>query len=101
MRRLCLVALCWFLGSATVLAQSAPVLQWKHDGVNVTRFEIVVDGGAPTNVGVPTPAGITYQAALPSTVVGPAAQKGQHAVIVRACNVTGCTASAVLIVVTL
>ena len=67
----------WLVGLALVVAlsvslhgQTAPRLYWDHDGVNVTRFEYVLDGGTEVNMGLPTPVGVTYSYPLPPLAVG-------------------------------
>ena len=63
-------------------------LAWDHDGVATDRYELVVDNGTPTDLGKPTPTGQTYDVAFPALT------PGQHTLIVRACNIAGCAASA-------
>ena len=81
------------------LAQPVPQILWEHDGVNVTRFECVVDGGTPVNLNLPTPVGSTYAVeveACPALLVN-----GTHTLIIQACNDTTCVAATVLTVVKL
>lgn len=68
---------------------------WTHDGQNVTRFEIVIDAGTPTDVGLPTPVRRQYSAPLPTLTAG------THSLVVRACNANTCTASVPITVVKL
>lgn len=75
-----LVAALWLWLAVALISQSAPRLQWTHDGVNTTRFEYVIDGGDPVSLGLPTPEGTTY------TVPLPAMAAGTHTLVVRACN---------------
>lgn len=63
-------------------------LCWDHDGVNLDRFELTVDGGTATNVGKPTPAGVMYCTPFPALT------PGTHVLVVSACNIAGCAASA-------
>lgn len=82
-----------------VWAQSAPVIEWQHDGVNVTRFECVVDGGTPSNLGLPTPT-VGWYASTLSNCTG-VMVAGAHSVIIQACNTAGCTPAAAITVVKL
>jgi hypothetical protein len=96
MRRTILMSLvaCLVLVSTLGLAQPpAPRVQWDHDGIDVTRFEIVIDTVNITDVGLPTPVGTTYTAALPALT------DGVHTLVVQACNASACTSSAALTVV--
>ena len=79
-----------FLFLASFASAQQPVagterLAWNHDGINVSRFELAVDGGAPVPVTV-TMAGADYTAPLPAMT------PGTHTLSVRACNVAGCSA---------
>ena len=96
----------WLIGPAFVLAlavgvwaQTAPVIEWQHDGANVDRFECVVDGGTPSDLGLPTPSGTTYNSTL-SNCTG-VMVNGTHSVVIQACNATGCSAAAAITVVKL
>ena len=80
-------------------AQTAPVIEWQHDGANVTRFECVVDGGTPSDLGLPTPSGTTYNSTL-SNCTG-VMTNGTHSVVIQACNAVSCTAAAAITVVKL
>jgi len=75
---------------STVASAQQPVagterLAWNHDGINVTRFELAVDGGAPAPVTV-TMAGVDYTAPLPALT------PGTHTLTLAACNIAGCSA---------
>jgi hypothetical protein len=62
-------------------------LAWDHDGLNVATWELVIDANAPVTV---TPTALAPgQWAIPF----PALTPGAHTLVVRACNVAGCTAS--------
>lgn len=80
-------------------AQTAPNIEWTHDGVNVTYFNCVVDGGTPTSLGLPTPSGTTYSTAL-SNCTGVMVD-GTHTLVIQACNAAGCSAAAAITVVKL
>ena len=89
MTRQLLAVVVWLLCLVAVAAQE-PIagterLAWDHDGINVSRFELSVDGGAPT-VLVVTQAGTEYRAPLPALT------PGTHTLAVTACNVAGCSA---------
>ena len=86
LRGLLIIGLAILVG-VPLWAQASPRVYWTHDGLNVTRFEIVIDDGTPTNVGLPTPVRAQYSAPLPTTTAG------SHSLVVRACNETQCTAS--------
>lgn len=86
------------IGAAEVMAQTpTPVpsptpasvrLAWDHDGINVDRFELVIDGGVPVSLGKLSPvSGQQYETPFPALTPGP------HAIVVRACNIAGCSAS--------
>lgn len=92
-----LVAVAW-LGVAHPLAQDAPTLEWQHDGVNVTEFKCQIDSGTLASLGLPTPSGTTYSAALSTCGT---IEKGQHLLYVYACNGTTCTAATAITVVKL
>ena len=84
-------------------AQTAPNIEWTHDGVNVTHFNCVVDGGTPTSLGLPTPSGspaTTYSTAL-SNCTG-VMVNGTHSVVIQACNSSDvCTPATAITVVKL
>ena len=63
-------------------------LCWDHDGANLDRFTLAVDAGTPSDVGKPAPTGQTY------CVPFPALTPGNHTLVVAACNIAGCSASA-------
>jgi hypothetical protein len=66
-------------------------LAWEHDGINTDRYELIVDGGAPTNLGKLQPVtGSTYEAPFPALT------PGTHVLLLQACNIAGCSASAPL-----
>ena len=97
MRRLLLVLL---LLPALVWAQPAPVIQWQHDGANVTSFKCVVDGTTPgSDLGLPSVVDGWYSSAL-SNCAG-VMVNGTHSVVIQACNATGCTDSLAITVVKL
>jgi len=83
--------------SVAAWAQPAPQLAWEHSGVEVQWFEIVVDDDTenPIDVGLPEPDGTTYAVAFPTLSVG------THRLVIRACNVTDCTAAPAITVVVL
>jgi hypothetical protein len=74
-------------------------LYFTHDGINTTRYQLVVDGGAPVVV-VPTT--VTNQALCPLkpcnlSVPLPALAVGVHTATIAACNSSSiCSTSAVL-----
>jgi hypothetical protein len=94
----CILACLFVSAAAEVGAQPVPVpsptpastrLAWDHDGVNTDRYELVVDGGAPVNLGKLVPvSGQQYETPFPALT------PGLHSLIVRACNISGCAASA-------
>jgi hypothetical protein len=94
---LLLVGLGW-LALAHPQAQTAPQLEWQHDGVNVTHFECWVDGALGGNLGKPTPVNTTYSALL--SACGTLAA-GQRQLVIYACSGTYCRASTVIYVVKL
>lgn len=87
------------LGLLLALALAAPAIEWTHDGVNVTYFNCVVDGGTPVSLGLPTPTGTTYSSAL-SNCTG-VMVNGTHSVVIQACNAGGCTPATAITVVKL
>lgn len=99
MRRLLVIAavVAVVLWPVAPAAQSAPSVYWTHDGESVSYFEIVVDGVTPgSNVGLPTPSGTSYSAALPTLTTG------VHTIAVRACNAAAqCAISTAMVVVKL
>lgn len=93
MRRL--ISLIVFACALMGWAYAAPTLAWEHDGANTIRFELIVDGGAAVDLGMPTPSGTTYGASLPTLA------PGAHTLELRACNGTFCSTTTTLIVVVL
>ena len=79
-------------------AQTAPVIEWQHDGVNVTEFKCQIDSGDSNTLGLPTPSGGWYSAALSTCGTLTA---GKHLVYIYACNAAGCTAATAITVVKL
>lgn len=95
-----LVALCLALALAVgAVAQTTPQVKWEHDGLNVTSFKCVVDGGAPTDLGLPTPTGTTYSTDI--TNCTGVMVNGQHSLVIQACNANGCTSATAITVVKL
>jgi hypothetical protein len=94
---LLLVGLGW-LALAHPQAQTAPTLEWQHDGLNVTEFKCQIDSGTLASLGLPTPSGTTYSAALSTCGT---IEKGQHLLYVYACNAAGCTVATAIYVVKL
>jgi len=80
-------------------AQTAPVIEWQHTGVGVSSFKCVVDGGMPSDLGLPTPSGGWYSSTL-SNCTG-VMVNGTHSVVIQACNTAGCTSATALTVVKL
>jgi hypothetical protein len=80
-------------------AQATPQIMFEHDGVNVTTFKCVVDGGAAVDLGLPTPTGTTYSVAI--TTCTPVMVNGSHSLVIQACNGTVCTSAAAITVVKL
>jgi hypothetical protein len=91
--------LAWLLIPAIGLAQATPKVYWEHDGLNVTSFQCVVDGGHPADLGLPTPSGTTYSAEIASCTG--VLVNGQHSLTIQACNEGGCTAATAMTVVKL
>ena len=88
------------LMTPTVMAQTMTgTLTFTHDGINTTRYQLVVDGGAPVVV-VPTT--VTNQALCGVkpcnlSVPLPALAVGVHTATIAACNSSSiCSTSAVL-----
>jgi hypothetical protein len=95
-----LVAVAWLL-AAHPQAQTAPTLEWQHDGLNVTEFKCQIDSGTLASLGLPTPTGdpaVIYSAALGTCGT---ISSGQHLLYVYACNGTTCTAASAIYVVKL
>lgn len=99
MRRLLVGLSVALLLAVGVWAQTAPQIQWQHDGVDVTYFNCVVDGTTTTSLGLPTPSDGWYSSAL-SNCTG-VMVNGTHSVVIQACNTTGCTSAAAITVVKL
>ena len=99
MRRWLIVGALLLALAVGVWAQTAPVIQWQHDGADVTRFECVVDGGTPSDLGLPTPVDGWYASTL-SNCTG-VMVNGAHRVVIQACNGAVCTPSAAITVVKL
>lgn len=97
MKRLLLLAL--LLLPALAWAQPTPKVYWEHDGANVTSFKCVVDGGTPSDLGLPTPSGTTYSTDI--TNCTGVMVNGQHSLVIQACNASGCTSAAAITVVKL
>lgn len=97
MKRWLMVLAC--LVPVALWAQATPQVKWEHDGLNVTRFECVVDGGTPTNLNLPTPTGTTYSVDITSCTG--VMTNGTHSLVIQACNATGCTAATAITVVKL
>lgn len=74
------------LSGGGIPVQGGSLVQWDHDGVNVTSFAVVVDS-TEYGVGLPTPSGTTYQARVPVTLTG------SHTVTVYAYNGSNYVAS--------
>ena len=81
------------------IAQPPARIAWDHDGLNVTTFKCVVDGGTPSDLGLPTPVGTTYTVSL-SLCVG-VMVSGTHSVLIQSCNATICVDSPAIVVVKL
>lgn len=90
------LALALAVGAA---AQTTPKVYWEHNGVNVTSFKCVIDGGTPTDLGLPTPSGTTYSTDI--TNCTGVMTNGQHSLVIQACNSVGCTNAATITVVKL
>lgn len=93
MKRLLLAALlCLFLpalahAQTDVTPGSNTKLAWDHDGVNVERFEIKVDGQVNSTIPFAFEQDGTYEAPFPALT------PGIHQLIVAACNIAGCADS--------
>ena len=98
MRRWLIAAALALALAVSVWAQTAPVIQWQHDGANVTEFKCQIDSGTLNTLGLPTPSGGWYSAALSTCGTLTA---GQHLLYIYACNATGCTTSVGISVVKL
>jgi hypothetical protein len=98
MRRL-LLAVCLALALAVGLwAQTTPLIEWQHDGVNVTEFKCQIDSGTLVSLGIPSKVGDYYSTTLSSCGTLTA---GQHLLYIYACNGDACTASVGITVVKL
>lgn len=62
-------------------------LTWDHDGVNVDRFELKVDGLVTTTIPFRFELDGSYDTPFPALT------PGVHQIIVSACNITGCAES--------
>ncbi len=88
------------IGAAEVVAQTqvpSPTpastrIAWDHDGANTDRYLLIVDGGAPTDLGKPTPTGQTYSTAFPALT------PGTHSLVICAENIAGRACAAPLTV---
>ena len=80
-------------------AQAVPKVYWEHDGLNVTSFKCVVDGGTPDDLGLPTPSGTTYSTDI--TNCTGVMVNGQHSLVIQACNASGCVSATAITVVKL
>ena len=97
-RRLLLLVL--LLLPALVWAQPTPKIYWEHDGANVTSFKCVVDGGTPSDLGLPTPSGTTYSTDI--TNCTGVMVNGTHSLVIQACNASDqCTPATAITVVKL
>ena len=81
------------------LAQPVPQIMFEHDGLNLTRFTCVVNGGTAVDLGLPTPTGTTYSVAI--TSCAPLLVNGAHSLVIQACNGTTCTPAVAITVVKL
>ena len=82
-----------------VWAQPVPKVYWEHDGLNITSFKCVVDGGAPSDLGLPTPSGTTYSTDI--TNCTGVMVNGTHSLVIQACNASGCVDATAITVVKL
>jgi hypothetical protein len=96
----------WMIAGALALAiavyayaQSTPQIMFEHDGVNLTSFKCVVDGGAAVDLGLPTPTGTTYSVNI--TACTPVMVNGTHSLVIQACNGSTCTDAVAITVVKL
>jgi hypothetical protein len=96
MRQVVSCILAWVVVAGVASAQT-PVpsptpattkLCWDHDGISVDRFEVTIDAGGAASVGKPVPVGVQYCVAFPALT------PGTHVLVVSACNLAGCAASA-------
>lgn len=81
-----------------VIGTSAPEFQWTHSGVDAAWFEVTESGTVVKDMGLPSPTtvgGTTYRSTLPTLAAG------AHSLVLRACNLSGCTAATAIIVVKL
>jgi hypothetical protein len=81
-----------------VWGQAAPLIEWQHDGVNVTSFTCQIDTGAQVSLGIPSKVDNYYSTALSGCGTITA---GVHQLYIYACHVTVCTPSAAITVVKL
>src|SRR5512139_1713663 len=80
-------------------SQPTPQIKWEHDGLNVTSFKCVVDGGTPIDLGLPTRSGTTYSTDI--TNCTGVMVNGTHSLVIQACNASGCTSATAITVVKL
>jgi hypothetical protein len=95
----------WLMAVALLLTlplmawtQPAPLIEWQHDGVNVTSFTCQIDAGAQVSLGIPSKVGEYYSTALSSCGTITA---GAHQLYIYACHVASCTPSVAITVVKL
>ncbi len=81
-----------------VWGQAAPLIEWQHDGVNVTSFTCQIDAGAQVSLGIPSKVGDYYSTTLSSCGTITA---GAHQLYIYACNGASCTPSVAITVVKL
>lgn len=62
-------------------------LAWDHDGINVDRFELKVDGTLSATIPFAFEQDGTYETPFPALT------PGVHQLIVAACNIAGCADS--------
>jgi len=84
--------------AVSIWAQTAPVIEWQHDGVNVTEFTCKIDAGAQVSLGIPSKVGDYYSTALSNCGTLTA---GTHQIYIYACNGALCTAATAITVVKL
>ena len=99
----------WLLAVSLALAvavgaygQATPQIMFEHDGLNLTTFKCVVDGGTAIDLGKPTPTGTpatTYSVAI--TTCTPLLVNGVYSLVIQACNGDTCTNAVAITVVKL